>query len=353
MKIIISLCTKDEQFRKRLVGYFQTHYFERFIWNEYDDVDMVLNGLNITTPDIVIVDQNEITDEQYKQLTSNEKISLLYLSEEESEKENVIYKYNKGDYTYRQILSVYAQKENINYHFNNSKEDDTEIFTVVSAMGGAGTTTIAAAIAQYYAKYERVLYINLEDIGITELVFKGDDRPLDDILFSLKSRRQSLDVKIESAVTRDASGVFFFGAINNPLDIMELKNDELKELLQTIKKSNVYKKIILDVGNNLSARNYIAFEFARKIIMVMEESDIADVKLNKYLQAIQRIENYEKMDISSKLEILLNKGVNNQRTPDTRGGYRVLGTVPQVMNAGYKETVNRISMLEVLDKVRM
>ena len=81
-----------------------------------------------------------------------------------------------------------------------------------SPSGGVGTSSMAAACAVHYAMQgKKVLYLNLEKFGSADVFFSGEGQfDMSDIIYTLKSKKTNLALKLESCVKQDISGVYFY-----------------------------------------------------------------------------------------------------------------------------------------------
>ena len=126
------------------------------------------------------------------------------------------------------------------------------------AQGGAGTSTAAAAWALHLAAQgKKVFYLNLESFGESGLYFEGEGtQDFSDVIFSLKSKKSSLSVKIESSIRTDRSGVQYFEAGENPFDRTELGVEEIERLIRELSAVQEYDVLIVDRELTLDSVSY-------------------------------------------------------------------------------------------------
>lgn len=355
MKINIAICTSDIKYSEKLVGYFQAHYYDKFSWNVFTQVSFLMDFLEEKNVDIILFDK-EMEHSVKEIVKENENKLWAYLVEDKDEETsmrlNKIEKYTRADNIYRQLLELYSHISNAHYHNTAIVNEKTEIYAFISSNGGCGTSTIAYAMAEHYAKYEKVLYLNLEDFGVTDLVYGVKDGGFDEILFALKSRRKTLELKLAGSVRRDNCGVYFFSASRNALDLKEITQTELKELLLGIQNLREYDKVILDVGTGLGEKEIAAMGYANRNVVVMENQEICEKKMEKYLHALEAVEEQKKIDICSKMVILYNKVIKTQALPENLYQIRVLGGFPRLENGSYEGIVKRIAGMELFHKMK-
>lgn len=357
MKIKVAICTTDIPYSERLTNYFQTHYYDKFAWNIFTEESYLLTYLSTNDTDIVLIGREmESIIDKLPGGNDGEKTWAYLVEDIDDEMPSDIHqikKYSRADKIYRDLLEVYSHKTNIHYKNAALVNNKTEIYAFVSAAGGTGTSTIASAVAENYAKFENVLYINFETIGASHLVFSGnEEKGFDEVIFALKSRRKALALKIASSVSRDKNGVYFFKESRNVLDIMDLTQDDLKELLMVIQEMREYDKIILDVGNGLGEKEIASMIYAGRIVAVMEDSTISEEKLEKYMATLQVIEMQRKVDICTKMIVFYNKIFKQTQLPEQKCQVRVAGGFPKIENGTYDAVVERLAGMEIIHNMK-
>lgn len=355
MKIRIAICTGDVKYSERLVRYFQSHYYDKFNWNIFSEFSFLTEFLEKNNADIILIGKEM---EESVQKNMNERNDRLWAYLVEDKEEDVLFsfdkieKYVQADMIYRQLLELYSHISNAQYHNLTMVNEKTDIYAFISPCGGSGTSTMAYAMAKHFAKYEKVLYLNLEDFGVTDLVYEAEDGGFDEILFALKSRRRILELKLAGNVKKDSSGVYFFTVSRNALDMKEISKSELGELLAGIQKLHEYDKVILDAGNGLGEKEIAAMGYANRNVLIMEDQEIARRKLDKYLRAIETIEEQTKTDMCSKMLILYNKINKTRSLPEQVHKIRVAGGFPRLENGTYVGIINRMAEMELFQKIK-
>lgn len=357
MKINVAICTTDKQYSERVAFYCQKHYYDKFSWNIFSDFSYLKEFVEKQAVDIVLLGR-EMEDEAAALAEKNngESVWMLLVNDIDDEVSrgfSQIQKYARIDRIYRDLLEAYSGKEHIHYRSTAIVNDKTLIYAFVSASGGAGTSTLAVAAAKYYARLEKVLYINLENIGAVQTAFVSEKRGgMDEVIYTLKSRRKALEIKLESAVSRDKSGVYFFEASENPLDVISLTNEDMKELLMAVQRTREYDKVILDVGNGLGEKDIACMIFAGRIVVALEDDALSKEKLERYLKALQAVENMRKVDICSKMLLAYNKILKQWELQDRLFQVRVAGGFPKIENGTYEGVISRLATMEMIHNLK-
>jgi Flp pilus assembly CpaE family ATPase len=358
MKIRIALYTKDTEYSERITRYFQANYYDKFSWNVFTESSYLVDFLGKKAADIVLAGK-ELSDSVEKMFggkkESGEAIWAYLTEDMEEEVPSGMYqieKYARADKIYRELLNLYSHKETIHYRSESMVDDKTEIYAFVSAAGGNGASTIACAMAQGCAGLEKVLYINLENIGVPEVIFREEEQDgFDEILFALKSRRKVLELKLASVVSRDERGVYFFKESKSALDVMELKQGEIKELLMAIRQTREYDKVILDVGNGWGEKELAAMTYAGRVAVVIEDTEIAEKKLARYIDALQAVEKRDQIDICSKMVLVYNKVSKQKALPEQLGQIRVAARFPKIENGTYDGVTGKLAEMEMIHNI--
>lgn len=356
MKIKVSVCSDDSLYCEKLVNYFNSHYYDRFQWNIYTQSVYLQQIFQSDAADLILVGEEMEPELQELDEAVRESRLWAYLVEDadgQEEDDRYMEKYRRADRIYKDLLDLYAKKEHVRYENTSIVSGKTTFIAFVSAGGGIGASTIACAAAKGISRMEKVLYLNLEDLGSCEMSFKGEGKSgLDELVYAMKSRRNTLGLKIESSVSRDGTGTYFFKECTNPLDLQTLSPEDIKELLKAIEASKAYDKVIIDLGNGLQDKEITVMSMANRVIMVMDHSEIAAFKLQRYLEFVQTVEEVRKVDIISKIQIYFNRTLKNMQLPEQISQIRVGGAFPLIENGNYAGIIDKISRMELLLDIR-
>lgn len=357
MKIRVAICTIDVHYSERVSFYFQKHYYDKFSWNIFSDFSYLTEFVEKQSADIILIGKEmEQPAIELVEKENDESVWMILVDDEDdmvSDGFLKLRKYARVDRIYRDLLEAYSGKEHIHYRSAAIVNDKTAIYAFIAASGGVGTSTLASAVAKYYARLEKVLYINLENIGIVQPAFASEKRTgMDEIIYTLKSRRKALELKLESAVSRDKSGVYFFEVSENPLDMISLTAEDMKELLVAVQQTKEYDKVILDVGNGLGEKDLACMTFAGRIVVTLEDDELSRGKLERYLKVLQAVEGMRKVDICSKMLLAFNKILKQQELPNSLFQVRVAGGFPKIENGTYDGVISRLASMEMIHNLK-
>ena len=326
MKIKLVIYSEDYQYVEHLVNYLNIHYNEMIELNVFNEEEALKEYLDHYKADVVILD-----DGYFCQLKNN--AATVYLTDEPviNEDKLCIFKYQKGEIIYKTILNVYASGTDKGLHkLIENGQEATRIHLFLSINGGAGASTVAKAYRIKLAKERKVLYLNLEIFGDCETVLKADGNfSLDDILYTLKSRRGSLSLKLESVLKKSPDGIYFYAPSANPINLLDLDAEEFLSLLSEIKKSGLFNEIVLDMDSFPSVWMLEGLKEADDIWLIADGTEASAEKYDKFRVFISALEKKKQLRISPKMKIFYNKYSNKTGKPIENCGLEIGGGSPR------------------------
>lgn len=347
MKIRLVICSNDKQYVKHLLDYLSVHFNEKIELNAFDSKRDVEEFLKQYRADILLLDAND-------QWIPNCEVNVAYLAEEriENDEKITIFKYQKGELIYKAILDLYASGLNHGFSTIGKTENGMAGLHVFMPLnGGAGASTVAQAYALGMAEDKKTLYLNMEVFGNCEKVFYAEGSfDFDDILFALKSRRGNLQLKIESALRKTADGVFFYAPSKNPMNIMEMTEDEAVRLLSEIKKCGLFEEIVVDMDAFPSPWMLAGMREANNICLVADGTDISHDKCESFLRFIAALEEKGEVRYLTKMRIFYNKYSRKSGKPVAGDKLEILGGSPKYEGMTSIEIVKRIARDKLFGK---
>ena len=136
------------------------------------------------------------------------------------------------------------------------------------------------------------------------------------------------------------------------MDLQTLSQEDIGELLKAIEASRTYDKVIIDLGNGISEKEITAMSMANRIVMVMDHSEIASLKLKRYLEFMQTVEEVRKADVVSKMQVYFNRAMKNSQMPEQISQIRVGGAFPLIENGNFTGIIEKISQMELLQNIK-
>lgn len=166
------------------------------------------------------------------------------------------------------------------YSFSNGSDHEKSVVSFISFAGGTGASTLAAAYATHLARQgKKQIYLNLEYFGCANEFFDGEgNMGMSDIIYSLKSKKNNLILKIESAIKKSSSGVYFIDAANIVLDMLELMKEDIFTLIGEIKGMDDYDELVIDSNFNFTSVDLDLLRKSDVVVAVTDGSSIANSK---------------------------------------------------------------------------
>ena len=349
MKIKVAVFDRDTEYMKRLAKVFQKKYGERIILSLFSAEDSLYEGLKETPAELLLIDQEIKLDEN----KIPQGLTIGYLSRnsgtEEIDGVPSIGKYQKAEAIYKQIISLYAEKAGRISLKKNDIAAKVVLFT--SAQGGSGVSAAAAAYALRSAEEKKkIFFLNLEKFGSSDLYFSGEGNlSFSDIIYSLKSKKSNLLLKLESTIQTDPSGVDFFKDCKNAYDMFELEDKEIEELICGIAQVKKYDEIVIDYAEDVGARLLqIVRDFADKVIYVSDGTVSGNRKFERFCEVAQVLEGRTDTKILGKMSLLYNRYSSKNSEQIEKTAVPVAGGIHRIEGLAGRALIEKIKELDTI-----
>lgn len=352
MKIKLAILEKDAAYLNRVVSVFSTKYAENFEIYSFTSQDTALATLGEAKIDVLLADDSYEIDP--KQLPR--RCAMAYFVEsadiEMLRDQPAIFKYQKIDLIYKQILSIYAEKAS-SVSGLRMNDDSCKVVAFCSAAGGVGSSSLAAACAMSFAaRGSRTIYLNLEKFGSSEVFFSGEGQfTMSDVVFAIKSRKSNLALKLESFVRKDPCGVFFFEPSRLALDVIEMSSEEIIRLVTELQVTGSYEYIVLDCDFALDRGALNIFRKTHALILVSDGSEIANIKTTRAVEALTTVEQNEDAPLTNRLKLIYNRFSNKSGRALDNLGVPELGGAPRYGQATTREIIRQLSGMRLFDQI--
>lgn len=353
MKIKLALLDQEKAFLQRLSTVFTNKYSEKIEIYVFTDEITAFNHLNTARIDVFLA--SDVFDIDVGQIPS--RCSFAYFVEhaevESVRGQKAILKFQKADSLYKQILGLYAENVSAATGFRLNEESRSQIITFLSVSGGVGSSAMAAAFAYYAAQNgKKALYLNLEKFGDAESFFTGVGKyDFSDIVYALKSRKNNLLLKLESAVKQDATGVYFYGASKTALDAMEITEEEMQELLHEIKAADIYDYIVLDIDFTFEKKEKSILMQSDKIVLVNDGSETSNRKFMRAYEAVQVLEEKSEERILGRAFLIYNKFSNKTCREIDGIEIKKIGGAPRFEHATAAQILQQLGSMQMFEEL--
>ncbi len=353
MKIKLAVLERDESYRKRIVSILSTRFAETLELYSFTGLEVAISMLDNAKIDVLLADDSFSVD--VGQLPR--RCAFAYFVEssdiETLNGQPVVFKYQKIDLIYKQILNLYAETSG-EVSGLRMGSGDCKIIVFGAASGGTGSSSMAAACAIHFSEQgHRVLYLNLEQFGDAGVFFSADGQyDMSDVVFTVKSKKANLALKLESCVRRDPCGVYFFARPKIALDLMELGADEKTQIVSELSSAGAYDRIIIDCDFSLSKDDMALYQQAHAIVLVGDGSEVSNEKTVQAYHALEIMEQNVDAPIRYRMRLIYNKFSNKtcELLPDI--GLESLGGIPRFEHAKTADVVKRlIGMGDLFDRI--
>lgn len=352
MKIKIAILERDTSYLTRIVSAFGTKYSDKLEIYSFTDPGVAVATLNAAKIDVLLA--SDVFPAEVNKLPN--RCAFAYLVDsmgiETLNDQRAICKFQKADLIYKQILSVYSEKASSITGFNMTG-DEGQIIAFCSASGGVGSSTMAAACAVHFAaKEKKVLYLNLEKFGSSDVFFSGQGQfDMSDIIFALKSKKTNLPIKLESCVKQDPRGVYFYSQAKIALDMLELNTEDTLRLISELKLMGEYDYIILDMDFAIDKETLKIFRQAQGIVLVGDGSLESNNKTERAYTALATLEANADAPLTNRMCFVYDKVSSKNGQSINATGLKVLGGAPRYSGASVQQIVDQLSAMDIFDSI--
>ncbi|MEG2813099.1 MAG: AAA family ATPase [Oscillospiraceae bacterium] len=355
MKIKLAVLDQDKNYLNRIASVFMSKFADKIEFYSFSDQEVAISSLATTKIDVLL----SSTAFSIDMATLPKRCGFAYFVEATDvtkyNDQKTICKFQKAEMIYKGILGIFSEHVSNSTGIKSDDDSTTKIIALVSASGGVGSSTVAAACAKYFAlKDKKVLYVNLEQFGSADMFFQGDGQfDFSDIIYAIKSKKTNLSLKLESNVKQDASGVYFFSSTKNALDLMELKPEDIKELFVTLTKMGVYDYIIADIDFSICETTIEILKTAKSILFVSDGSDISNAKFLRAFNSFNILDEQRDVSILGNLSIFYNKFSNKTGNMLELENSNVItvGGAPKYQNATSEQVIQELMTLDIFEKI--
>ncbi|MGN0396178.1 MAG: hypothetical protein ACI4EF_12510 [Coprococcus sp.] len=338
MRIKVGFVENDRIYMERLVAALNRFYSDKLEIYSYTDVETANENVENQRLDIVIVDE-KLEVKEFRNCCTALFVGASDIDRLEGKK--AICKFQKVELIYKDILSVYSE-----YSQRITKRKQTgelaEVITFTSPIGGCGTTSVAAAFAINCALNNKsAIYLNMETIDSTDIVFSGDSKyTFTDVVYAVKSKRANISMKLESCAVTDAARVDFFAPPTNPMDAHELNEEDIETLISELRTLGLYDYIVVDSGFSISKNYKKLMECSNKKVFVVGNDEKTLHKLDK-LRTLMTIYMQDENFVGNSY-VIVNNIISSGHAPDW-SSFNVAARFDKVTGSNYRQIVDLLA----------
>ena len=352
MKIKLAILDRDPGYLNRIVNVFSTKYADKFQLYSFTDIQVALSTLETTKIDVLVA--SDVFEIDTRQLPK--RCGFAYFVESADidtyNGQRAICKFQKADLIYKQILSIYSENAG-NVSGVKVGDDNTKLIMFHSPSGGAGASTVAAACAiRLASKGLRVLYLNLESFGPSDVFFDAVGQfYMSDIIFALKSKKTNLALKLESCVRQADNGVYFYAPSKIALDMTELNYEDKSRLLSELCIAGLYDYVIVDTEFSIGKEALKLYRMAARLVWVGDGSEISNGKLSRAFEALTMLEQNADVTLTDRIHLIYNKFSNKTSQGLAGVDIKTIGGAPRYEHALSAQVVAQLCKMDMFDKL--
>lgn len=290
-KVNLIIADIDEAYVRGLVSYVNLHHFHTFNVSCFTKHDAYISYMEHKPSVDVLLAGPEFYDLSVSH--SNIRLRVMLSSrpvDEEQPELQLINRFYTGEKLIGELVHMYSKLDPSDIGFSSDRKD-TRFIGVYSPSGGAGKTTIAAALAMQCRELGmKAFYLNLEGISSMAMFFNPcSKRSLSYVFYYLKERSSNLSFRMEGIkITDPDNGVDYFSPPESPMEYEELEPDELTELLQGIRGMNCYDYIFIDMPCTFDEKNLRIMGICDRILLIEIPEQASRIKKEILMKELAR-----------------------------------------------------------------
>lgn len=291
MNISLALLHEDNQYRNCFLHAVSEFYPQTEV-HSFTNIDIMTEALSMTPVDVLLISE-DIYNTVKESLASGKIRSRAFIILTKGRGINklgnypAVCQYQMIDDLYQEIINIYADHTDA-YLDMNAKTGRTKVFSFISGAGGCGCSSAAAAYSVYLAsKGNKVIYIDMSAFGIPEELFDGDGSyTMTDCFTAVLSKRNNLNVQLETYARKDSSGVRFYSSCVNALDWEDLTLENKSEFLNSLISDSSYDYVFVDIPPEWNGTANFLFDKSDRFFIVTDGKNISNSKCKKLLDTI-------------------------------------------------------------------
>jgi cellulose biosynthesis protein BcsQ len=356
MKIKLAVLDTDEQYILRMSRFMVEDFADKIELHAFTNAGDLLEQLPTLRPHVLLA--SIATEFDFSALGKwKDSIGHAYLAPsadiEEYNGVRAIPQYGRLDDIFHTVLQLFADvTKNMRVRIGSVTKSNTVLFT--SSAGGVGTSTVAVAFSKSMAlRGAKVLYINLETYGDTNLYFTSEGlSTFSDVVYAVKRKRTNLGVVLDSIVRTDnETGVYYYATARLAEHVLELTDEERTEIIDTAMSYGDWDYVVFDASFNLSPSFSHLLTNVGQIVFVGDGHPISNAKIIRAYQVLDAIDRNNSSQLLLKLGIFYNRFSSKNSHKLTELNIAELGGINRLEGGTDKEIVDSVLNSDRFDKI--
>lgn len=294
-RINLTIADTDDKYLSGLMKFLRSNHYEKFNINCFTNQEYLIKYIEEEKSiDILLISSNMLC----KDIEKCRAKSIMVLSEKNSDGEvggyPSIKKYQHAEKMYEDIINTYIERDPERLEIITNRNKDTKILTFYSPIGGIGKTTVSLALAEALAENNDVLYINLEDIQSTYLLFsEKKEKGFSELIYYVKERDSNLSQKFLQIRAKDEkTKVDYIPSVESLLDIDELEEEDIKFLFDNLQNMNIYNYIIVDTSSKFDLNYKTLMYMSYRVFVLLGQDTMSSFKANLFINEFENMSNF-------------------------------------------------------------
>jgi len=289
------ICDEETLYAERLADYLSHRKEFSYEIRIFSSCEILFQNMKGKQIDLLLIEEKEflrLNEMEHKKHMSIKKTILLsdIKGQDAFVAEESIYKYQPASNILSKLLT-----ECLDYGldgYGDSIEEESELIGVYSPVKRVLKTTFSYTLAQILSENESVLYLNFEGCsGISTLLPIDAGTNLADMLFDYSIYREEYPKRFHEFI-QDSDGIGIIPPVETVSELQCVPAENFISMLRRIKRNGIYKKVVLDVGDNVNGIIDI-LRICDLIYMPCRDDYISKAKMTSFDKAIDK---YDKSD---------------------------------------------------------
>ena len=305
MRVKMLIATGDITYAGLLSGYISEHYRDTIDVSVFNGSQGLQAAVSARRYDVALFDAAYLKEVE----TASVHLPLLLWSEHEADDISIeigkVHKYRRISSIVADVLEHYAK---VTGSRRASGSQNASITAVWSPAGGVGKTTVALAYASSQAHEGKdALYLDLETFSSIPAYFSSCGKSISTVFEMLESNRGDVKMLLQG-IRCNESGITYLCGPDNYDDISILSKENIYELVTTC--AEITEELVIDLSCACDARTRQVFELADKVLLIIDPTLHAQVKLAQFISQNNVFES-----IKEKITLVGNKGALISKPP--------------------------------------
>lgn len=160
-----------------------------------------------------------------------------------------IFKYQSPEAIMKEIIDFYGKKQSHEAVKGDTKTvNGKRIISVFSPVGGSYKSTYALALAEYFSRGGRTLFVSFDPFfELPGEEKKATDKNLTDVIYFLEAK-EAEPLEFIRRIAHRRGNLEYISGVSHWFDICDMKQAHMRRFIDSIISSDYYSEVVVDVG---------------------------------------------------------------------------------------------------------